>query len=1136
MTNKSPIGDGNAPTTATEGGHTSRLGGLVRGVVRILASAQLTTILLLLGILIVFVGTLAQVYQDIWAVIDTYFRAWVCWIDVKVFFPPSFFPWAAQTDWESWAIQRLPFPGGALIGLALAINLLAAHSTRFAMRARGGRLVAGLAVLALGILVTWLVIATGHNRHGLQGEPLLEWSTLWLIIKIGLLVLWLGCLVGLVYVWLFVKRKKTMELGLLASSAIGLGLVLAWVFVKGESATLTDASLRILYQLIQGQIAALVLLLACVLLFNKRAGLALLHGGVGLLMFGELFVSYYAAEQQMTLSEGQTVNFTRDIRSLELVIRVPSPGKEAEVIAVPLLNAGHLTRFGSGSTISLPDLPFDAHVVDFLKNAEIRPAKPQEENLATQGVGVRFIAEPAPVRSSIQGGDGDLAAVYLQFTRRDDAADLGTYLLSQRLPPDQLTAADREYSLAVRFRRYNKPYQITLLDVRKDDHVGTTMAKNYASRVRLQDPSRNVDFETKIWMNNPMRYAGETYYQSGYRTDPRGVESSTLQVVQNTGWMIPYVSCMIAATGMLAHLLPILLRFLKRIQVGPSQEDEEGGVVTLVPAAVPLENQRLENRRRRLIVPLAIALMSLLWIGSKAVVLPQSAAELQLEQFGKLPVMFEGRTKPFDTLARNSLRILSRRETYRDAEDRKQPAVRWLLDVIARPDVADRHRIFRIENLEVLETFGLERRPGFRYSWEELIARMAEFQKQASMAEGQAADQRTFQQRKLLQFAERLSRYRQLTYAFRPYPIPPRGADTDGDASVQQQATEERLAKEIESRNTKLQSMSLPLAVPGGPTQQPWVAYSVAQNTAYLEHASGGKGLSPALAQLSAVFSAYEQENVPAFNDAIAQYERFLAAEPPPGLDMQVTRFEAYMNHFAPFFNLLPLYAIALLLTALAWFAAAASPRISSMLRSSAFWLIVITLAVHTLALAGRVIISGRPPVTNLYSSAVFVGWGCVVLGLCLEVVSRMGIGNLVASAAGLGTLIIAHFLAADGDTIRVLQAVLDTQFWLRRHVLTVTLGYSATFLAGMLGVISLGWLVGKVGVYWIDSVTGRRLPSGWLNPQGSDLERVLATMTYGTISFAGYSSVLWERFWEDFGQTTHGAVFGAGIPKKTGH
>ena len=45
--------------------------------------------------------------------------------------------------------------------------------------------------------------------------------------------------------------------------------------------------------------------------------------------------------------------------------------------------------------------------------------------------------------------------------------------------------------------------------------------------------------------------------------------------------------------------------------------------------------------------------------------------------------------------------------------------------------------------------------------------------------------------------------------------------------------------------------------------------------------------------------------------------------------------------------------------------------------------------------------LEGRPPVTNLYSSAIFVGWGAVILGLILERFWRDGIGVVTASAVG---------------------------------------------------------------------------------------------------------------------------------------
>jgi cytochrome c-type biogenesis protein CcsB len=1097
-------------------------------VLAAMASPTLTVFLILTAIGIVMVGTLAQVQMDLWEVIERYFRDWVCWVELKVLFPASFFPWAAQTDWDSLRIHVLPFPGGALIGLALVINLATAHAVRFQVKARDARLKWGLLVLAVGIAATWLVIEAGHNRHGLQGKPLLDWPMLWLLIRTGLVVLWLACVVGLVQTVRSGNRQRPVALGILGACALGLGLLLVWIFVKGEAAVLTDSSLRILYQLIQGQVAALVLLAACVLLFGDRAGGVLLHGGVALLMFGEFFVSYFAEEQQLTLAEGQTVSYMQDTRSIELVASSLFHADHNDVVAVPVEANGKATRFALGRVVPLDDLPFDMEVVRYHKNSTLKAATPHGSNLATKGVGTRFVAEEAPPTSGVQRGQVDLASAYVKVRGKKQGEELGTYLVSQHLSAlpatlNTVSPGGGSYGLELRFKRSYKPYQVTLLEVRRDDYVGTAMARNYSSQVRLTDPLRNVDFKTKIWMNNPLRYAGETFYQSGYNVDRQGRKTSTLQVVKNTGWMIPYVSCMIVSTGMLTHFLLLLLRFLRRAQNGA--DEDAAWVAKRLPAQIS------PHRRSTRLVPVVVVLLATGWVASRAVPPHAPGSQMKLEEFGALPLMYEGRIKPFDTLARNSLRILSNRETFVDDNGNRQPAIRWLLDVIARPDAAEKHRVFRIDSSEVQETLGLERRQGACYAWEEFRPQSSQFQKLATLPQQQAAPQRTLQQRKVMDLVQRVDRYRLLADAFLPLPFPPTPAQSDLAGSSEEAsaraATADRLAKDVPRRNGALQAMPLPLAVPAGPARQPWLAYAAARNEAYASQLLHTREPAPATMKLAAIFEAYRRDDAQAFNQAVADYEELLADESPAGLNSQITRLEAYFNHFAPFYQAIPLYVLALVLTAFAWLAAVVSPRWSRLARSSAFWLIVMTFAVHTFALVARVVISGRPPVTNLYSSAVFIGWGCVAIGLLMETVFRLGIGNFVSAATGIGTLVIAHFLAGDGDTIRVLQAVLDTQFWLTVHVLTITLGYSAMFLAGMLGLASVGYALGKAAVFVADYLRGRRLPSDWLAPScPSPTERIVGSMIYGSICFAAFFSLVgtvlgglwaddsWGRFW----------------------
>jgi ABC-type transport system involved in cytochrome c biogenesis permease subunit len=195
------------------------------------------------------------------------------------------------------------------------------------------------------------------------------------------------------------------------------------------------------------------------------------------------------------------------------------------------------------------------------------------------------------------------------------------------------------------------------------------------------------------------------------------------------------------------------------------------------------------------------------------------------------------------------------------------------------------------------------------------------------------------------------------------------------------------------------------------------------------------------------------------------------------------------------------LYLLAGLLSVCAWIGWTRD------LNRAAFWLLTFTLAIHSFALVSRMIISGRPPVTNLYSSAVFIGWGAVIISLVLELVFRIGLGNVLGSVFGFITLMVAYGLSLSEDTFQVLQAVLDTQFWLATHVVCITIGYATTFVAGGLGI-----------AYIMAGIISRTLDS--------DMRKMIARMLYGmvcfSIFFSFFGTVLgglwaddsWGRFW----------------------
>jgi ABC-type transport system involved in cytochrome c biogenesis permease subunit len=207
--------------------------------------------------------------------------------------------------------------------------------------------------------------------------------------------------------------------------------------------------------------------------------------------------------------------------------------------------------------------------------------------------------------------------------------------------------------------------------------------------------------------------------------------------------------------------------------------------------------------------------------------------------------------------------------------------------------------------------------------------------------------------------------------------------------------------------------------------------------------------LPPELTALAALAEARQQDNSGQFE---AEVDALLSLAPEVVDANPHTEF--YFNQSQPFIVSLTLYVLVLLLVFIGW---QFSP---GLFLPSAYGILLMALAVHTFGLVLRVIITGYAPVTNLYSSAVFTGWVAVVLSAVFEYFQKKGVGSLAAATVGFLTLLVAHHLADSGDTMEKMRAVLNSNFWLSTHVITIIMGYGATFLAGFLGLIYIlyGW------------------------------------------------------------------------------
>ncbi|BDG10874.1 cytochrome c biogenesis protein [Anaeromyxobacter paludicola] len=461
---------------------------------------------------------------------------------------------------------------------------------------------------------------------------------------------------------------------------------------------------------------------------------------------------------------------------------------------------------------------------------------------------------------------------------------------------------------------------------------------------------------------------------------------------------------------------------------------------------------------------------------------PGPVRGFDVDGFGRLPVLEGGRVKPADSVARNSLLMIRSQQSFR-YQGRTVSADEWLLDVMFRPEVADQQPVFVINDPDVLGLMGMKQTSERYFSFRTIAPYLEEVQKQATAAHPIDAKLRTRFQSAVVNLFDRAYLYYRLKNT-----VQLEGAPLAAELAAP-------LAPGAASRQDALAELAFfrPLAPPPGAPADAWRSVGEALRR------SPAAADAPDLRALAAAAAAWGAQDAGAFNAAVASLAGQVRAGRPAAVSQAGS--EVLFNRAEPFYLGMVIYVLALLVLFASW---AWKPQL---LQPTAFALLVAGAIVHTGGLASRVILQGRPPVTNLYSSAVFVGWGAVLLGVVLERIYRKGFGTAVAAAAGFASLIVAHHLTGDGDTMEMMRAVLDSNFWLATHVVTITIGYSGTFLAGAIAI----------------AYTLRRHVAPRLDPATT---RTLVSMTYGVICFALFFSFIgtvlggiwadqsWGRFW----------------------
>jgi ResB-like family len=289
-------------------------------------------------------------------------------------------------------------------------------------------------------------------------------------------------------------------------------------------------------------------------LTRDKIGLWIIHAGLILLILGQLATDLFAVESQMHLREGQMKNYSEAERVDELAVTDITDKKLEIVVAIP---EWVLTKKGD---IQNKQLPFVVRVKEFYPNSELSTnAAPGLARVnADFGFGAGLWWKPKPRETAMDRRDMPSALVEI-MTPQDSR---GTWLVSEWLEQSQtFNVGGRTYQLQLRPVRFYLPFSLRLLKFHHDIYQGTDIPKNFSSQLLLNRPDTGERREVLIYMNNPLRYDGRTFYQASFDTDNAG---SVLQVVKNPGWLTPYLACILIATGMVVQFLSHLVPFLRR--------------------------------------------------------------------------------------------------------------------------------------------------------------------------------------------------------------------------------------------------------------------------------------------------------------------------------------------------------------------------------------------------------------------------------------------------------------------------------------------------------------------------------------------------------------------------------------------
>ncbi len=463
-----------------------------------------------------------------------------------------------------------------------------------------------------------------------------------------------------------------------------------------------------------------------------------------------------------------------------------------------------------------------------------------------------------------------------------------------------------------------------------------------------------------------------------------------------------------------------------------------------------------------------------------AIAAPQvHAATPSVDSLAKLPVLEGGRVMPLDSYARLKLLQFSGKSTIAG-----ESALSWLTRLMIVPETVATQQVFMINHPEVAEALGIDPGDRRRFSFDEMHTGIGKLHEMAVKSFEIPDEERSPVEKEILRVYHNVTQYSELSQVF-TFALPhrefavslpevnealglppsesgytfldiflraPRMSDVLSSIEKVEPSKWTPVQMEMFRLSSALFQWSqhhrtLPIAmIPlhGHGSEEwvsPWDALSLGINTPDVRQE---------ITLLQDVSRHYLAGRQLEFDLAVHTFERSVLKRAGDSRGVRHLDLELLYNRSDLFYRAKLFYGLAFLLGMVAilmdW----------KGLRYLATGAALVGLVPHTLGIIWRMMIMGRPPMTNLYATFLFVAFVTVVLGLIIEWFQRNNLGTILAGIGGLIQLLIAARFSSQGDTLGVVVAVLDSNFWLATHVVCITIGYGGCVAAGIAGHVYL--------------------------------------------------------------------------------